>query len=79
MDWTGMHDFSNAFHISIAWTLEQPDQDLLDVTKSVATDQLKAAREVAVKVEEIKAKVGNVVTNIPLPKNMVEGKGLFGF
>jgi hypothetical protein len=79
MDWSSMQDLSNAFHISIAWTLESPNQYLLDETKSFATEQLGEVKTLAVEVEEIKAKLGNVVTSIPLQKNLVEGKGLFGF
>jgi len=79
MDWTGMQDLSKAFHISIAWTLEPPDEELVEATKFIATQQLKETKSIAIKVEEIKAKIGNVVTNIRLHKNIVEGKSLFGF
>jgi hypothetical protein len=79
LDWSGMQDVSEAFHISIAWTLQAPSPNLLEVTKSMANGQLKDMRDIAVKVQEIKAKIGNAVTNILLHKNVVEGKGLFGF
>lgn len=79
IDWTGMQDLSKAFHISIAWALESPSQELVEATKAAAFDQMKTIRGIPVKVEEIKAKIGNVVTNIRLQKNVVEGKSLFGF
>lgn len=79
IDWDGIQDVSNAFHISIAWTLEPPNTDLLDATNSMAGILLEDVKKFVIKIEEIKAKVGNVVTNIPLKKNASEEKGLFGF
>jgi hypothetical protein len=71
-------DVSDAFHISIAWTLEPPSLDLLKATESTAKDQFQDVKKMLVKVEEVKAKVGNVVTNICLQNKVLEGKGLFG-
>jgi len=78
-DWSGMQDLSNAFHISIAWTLEPPTQDLVDVTKSVAAEQLGEVRKISLAVEELKAKIGNLVTGLRLQKSVAEQNGLFGF
>lgn len=74
----GTEDFSDAFHISIAWTLNAPTQELLELTKTVARDQMTALDGVEVEIKEIKSKVGNVVTGIPLPRTVSVGKGLFG-
>ena len=68
---------SSAFHISIAWTLESPSQQLLKAT-GITTHLLEEAKKISFRVEEIKAKVGNVVTNIRLQRNIVEGNSLFG-
>ena len=76
-DWSKVQDVSGAFHISIAWTLHPPTEQLLEITKAVA-DQSSDVYQIQVRVEEVKAKGGNVVTNIPLPQNIREGKGLFG-
>ena len=76
--WAGMEDLSDAFHISIAWTLTSPDSDLLKLTKTVATDHMKGLDQIQIEIGELKSKVGNVVTNIPLPKAVSVGKGLFG-
>lgn len=78
-DWSSMQEMSAAFHISIAWSLEPPSQDLLDITNMTTTDQLGLLQKIEVKVEDVKAKLGNVVTGIQLRKNVVEAKGLFGF
>jgi hypothetical protein len=77
-DWDGMQDVSDAFHISIAWTLEPPSNNMLDATKSVALNQFDSVRRVLIRVEEIKAKVGNTITSVRLQKNVSEGRSLFG-
>jgi hypothetical protein len=73
-----MNDVSAAFHISIGWTLRSPSQGLLELTKTLARDHMDELDQILVKIEEIKSKVGNVVTSIPLPKSVSVGKGLFG-
>ena len=73
-----MQDVSDAFHISIAWTLEQPSFELLARTKSLFADGFEDVKKISFDVEEMKVKVGNVVTNIPLPKKVVEEKALWG-
>ena len=73
-----MQDVSDAFHISIAWMLEPPSVELLATTKAMAVDGFENAQRMSFTVEEIKAKVGNVVTSIPLPRNVVEGRSLWG-
>lgn len=73
-----MPEVSDAFHVSIAWTLEPPCSELLATTKSMAVDGFEDVKNISFRVDEMKAKVGNVVTNIPLPRNAVEGKALWG-
>ncbi len=73
-----MQDFSMAFHISIAWTLAAPGPELLELTTSLMSDHFDKIKETRVAVEEIKAKVGNVVTSMPLPKSITLSKSLFG-
>ncbi|KAL3422162.1 hypothetical protein PVAG01_06318 [Phlyctema vagabunda] len=74
-------DLSDAFHVSIAWTLAQPSDDLIAYTKSVLEHKTRFSnvRGLQVKVGEIKAKVGNLVTNMRLPNRMQESRGMFGF
>jgi hypothetical protein len=76
--WKNVEDLSAAFHISIAWTLTAPSPELLELTKSVKHDHFNEIEQVLVAVNEIKAKVGNIVTNMPLPKSISLGKSLFG-
>jgi hypothetical protein len=78
MDWSDMQGVSDAFHVSIAWTLEPPSPELLEVTKSMAIEGFEGVKRISFRVEEMKAKVGNVVTSISLLRNVVEGKSLWG-
>lgn len=77
--WSNLQDVSEAFHISIAWTLGSPSKDLLALTESVATDYFQDVAQTCVNIQEIKAKVGNTVTNMPLHTNIQEATGLFSF
>ncbi len=77
--WAAMDDVSSAFHISIGWTLRPPSLGLVDLTKTMAMGHImNELNQICVKIEEIKSKVGNVVTSIPIPKNISVEKGLFG-
>ncbi|KAE8451056.1 hypothetical protein EG329_004728 [Mollisiaceae sp. DMI_Dod_QoI] len=76
--WIDMEDFSTAFHISIAWTLAAPSPELLELTKSLTSNNFDKIKQIRVAVEEIKAKVGNIVTNMPLPKSITLRTSLFG-
>lgn len=78
VEWHGMQDASDAFHISIAWALEPPSNQMLDATRSLAMDQFEEVKKALLKVEDIKAKVGNVVTSIRLHRTVVEGESMFG-
>jgi U6 snRNA phosphodiesterase len=78
VEWHGMQDASDAFHISIAWALEPPSNHMLDATRSLAMDQLEEVKKALLKVADIKAKVGNVVTSIRLQRTVMEGKSMFG-
>ena len=79
MIWSSIQDVSDAFHISIAWTLESPSEQLLKVTKSLNTNIVANLGQILVRIEEVKAKIGNVVTSIPLPTAATERQGLFDF
>jgi hypothetical protein len=43
-----------------------------------AMDQFEEVKKALLKVEDIKAKVGNVVTSIRLHRTVVEGESMFG-
>ena len=78
IDWSDMQEVSDAFHVSIAWKLERPSFELLATTKSMVVDGFDDVKKTSFKVEEMKAKVGNAVNNIPLPRNVIEEKALWG-
>jgi U6 snRNA phosphodiesterase len=72
-------DYSSAFHISVAWTLEQPSSFVMNSTKSAINDEaFEALESVPITVDAVKVKVGNIVTSIFLPLKVIEGKSLFG-
>ncbi|KAI0902746.1 U6 snRNA phosphodiesterase Usb1 [Ustulina deusta] len=89
-------DVDDAFHISIAWSFAVPSADLRRLTEEafdsacddddVDTTIADAVRVMRVRVEGIKAKIGNIVTHIPLPDarsrrkegSRAAGGGLFG-
>ncbi|CAG8958941.1 hypothetical protein HYFRA_00012938 [Hymenoscyphus fraxineus] len=78
IEWKDMQDLSSAFHISIAWTLESPSQELKKVTGALVENHFKEMSSMEVDISEIKVKVGNVVTSLGLRTNAMEGSGLFG-
>lgn len=77
-DWSSIQDVSDAFHISIAWTLSAPSQNLLHSTETIVNDHFEKITRIPVKISEMKSKIGNIVTNLPLPSSVLEGKSLFG-
>ncbi|KAH6669325.1 U6 snRNA phosphodiesterase Usb1 [Halenospora varia] len=71
-------DAPNAFHISVAWMLNAPNPDLIDMTKTIVAKHFQDVTAIRINVNEIKAKVGNHVTNVALQAMVLEGKSLFG-
>ncbi|ROW14217.1 hypothetical protein VPNG_04274 [Cytospora leucostoma] len=70
----------DAFHISIAWSFASPSDEIRRRTAEVfARPEFRdaIAKDINIPVEGVKAKIGNVVTNIALRKGR-KGKGLFG-
>jgi len=67
-------DRTDAFHVSIAWTLCAPSpthQALAASWGGSAAEELSAAS--ALLVRDVKAKIGNVVTSIALPDGSNKG------
>ena len=60
---------ASAFHISLAWSFAEPTEEITAATAKIFASQEardKISREISIPVESIKAKIGNVVTSIPL-------------
>ncbi|KAJ5555384.1 hypothetical protein N7535_007819 [Penicillium sp. DV-2018c] len=60
-----MEDFSECFHISLAWSLSGPS---VKERERIDAINLQALRETEVAFDSVKAKIGNIVTSIPLGK-----------
>lgn len=72
-------DFSDAFHISIAWTLESPTADDIDQLESLARSaEFEAVKETSFTVSTVKVKVGNIIKSIPLRSIHAKGTSLYG-
>lgn len=57
-------DYSACFHISLAWALVQPS---VRDEERVAGIDLRAVKDLRVRFDSVKAKIGNHVENIQLP------------
>lgn len=86
-------DVDRAFHVSIAWTFAPPSAELRRLTveafrgpytptktpMSTTTITFRdAVAAMRVRVDGIKAKIGNVVTHVPLPDARGRGRGVDG-
>ncbi|KAL8803390.1 MAG: hypothetical protein Q9182_003188 [Xanthomendoza sp. 2 TL-2023] len=70
-------DMSAHFHISIAWTVEEPPVDLLRTIDTKV--DIEEASKLQVMVETVKTKVGNGVIVVPLASSkIVEANGMVG-
>jgi len=73
-----MEDVDNAFHVSLGWTLTTPSEEVRGKAEDVMKMLLDKVEGMEVRTEEVKVKIGNVVTSIELPKLLFERKSLFG-
>ncbi|CBF85007.1 hypothetical protein AN1508.2 [Aspergillus nidulans FGSC A4] len=60
---TSTGDYTECFHISIAWSLEEPSAEEKKSMESIDIQRLKALK---IKFDCLKAKIGNNVSSIPL-------------
>ncbi len=67
----------DAFHISVAWTLDGHLDELKRQATAVFSDH-EAVAGIKVSINSVKVKIGNVVTNIPLGNRKRLGRSLFG-
>ncbi|KAI9886212.1 MAG: hypothetical protein M1823_002008 [Watsoniomyces obsoletus] len=70
---------NDAFHISLAWTLERPTAEMMSELKSINdSDRMKDVRGLRIQFLSVKLKIGNAVKDLPLPVRVTEGRGLIG-
>ncbi|KAL2009583.1 hypothetical protein VTN00DRAFT_5390 [Thermoascus crustaceus] len=69
-------DYSHCFHISIAWSLNEPSPE---DRERVANVDLSALRGFRVHFSSVKAKIGNNVLNLALPTKKLHERGFAGF
>lgn len=73
-------DVTDAFHVSIGWSLTAPSAEMEARTTALArSTDFKDIMAMCVDVSEVKAKVGNVVVGMPLSKAVVERGMRLGF
>jgi hypothetical protein len=69
------HDYSEYFHVSIAWNLAEPDTEWMTLVQTIDTSKYIQLPEAAF--DAIKVRIGNAVQNITLPaKRAVKGGAL---
>ncbi|CAN8101038.1 unnamed protein product [Discula destructiva] len=81
----GEDGVDDAFHVSIAWSFAEPTREIRERTATIfAREQFRRGimDGIRIPVNDVKVKIGNVVTSIPLPGKRRQssggGKGLFG-
>ena len=74
-------DCSEAFHVSIAWSLEAPGEDMVDPMehREVAVLMEKTIGKIPVEFDVVKVKIGNAVHAVDLAKKQTHNvKGILG-
>jgi len=75
-----LRDRSEAFHISIAWVLNEPGSDSQALLQNAEVVEFmeKEVGEMTIEFSVVKAKVGNAISVIGLNSKVVEEKGILG-
>ena len=79
-EWADEARIGDAFHVSIAWSFAEPDEEVRRRTAEVfeRVEFRDAIAEMEFEVDGVKAKIGNVVHHIPLARGTKRPRGLFG-
>ncbi|ODH52086.1 hypothetical protein GX48_01639 [Paracoccidioides brasiliensis] len=70
-----VEDFSDYFHISIAWSLTEPS---VEDKQRVASVELGKLKEIEILFHSVKVKIGNRVHNLELPTLILDENGFCG-
>lgn len=75
-----LRDRSEAFHISIAWVLDEPGSNSQALLQNVEVVEFmeKEVGEMTIGFSIVKAKIGNTVSVIGLNSKVVEERGILG-
>lgn len=75
-----LRDRSEAFHISIAWVLDEPGSDSQALLQNAEVMEFmeKEVGEMTIEFSVVKAKIGNAISVIGLNSKVVEEKGILG-
>lgn len=68
---TEAEDFTNCFHISLAWSLTEPSLEEQERVSSIALDEMKFLE---ISFSSVKAKIGNVVHSLNLESLWFDNK-----
>ena len=68
-------DYSECFHISIAWSLNEPSHDDKSRVQAVPFGKL---LDFNIHFDSVKVKIGNQILNVELPAKVIGQSGLSG-
>ncbi|KAL1631415.1 poly(U)-specific 3'-to-5' RNA exonuclease [Diplodia seriata] len=76
----GKNDRSNAFHVSLAWSLEPPPDELREFSgvEEVADLMKQDVAQMSVRFDVLKVKVGNAIHALDIAPKRKEVKGILG-
>ncbi|OMP87443.1 UPF0406 protein [Diplodia seriata] len=76
----GKNDRSNAFHVSLAWSLEPPPDELREFSgvEEVADLMKQDVAQMSVRFDVLKVKVGNAIHALDIAPKRKEEKGILG-
>lgn len=68
-----LDDVTANFHFSIGWQLEAPGQERVDLL-GISEKVLEEVRDIKVKFDSVKVKIGNTITSVPLLRSVSNKK-----
>jgi len=68
-------DLSDCFHFSIGWQLEEPNDRQLSF-KGIDCASLEAVKNIRVKIDSVKVKIGNTINSVPLQRSILGNRSI---